>query len=614
MTYSRTQKIPSNSDLRKEGRKEVTLQSDCLASKEEKNNVKEMRFIAALLTTTTAITTIRLSLASNNSVTLAAAFLPFGRQNVGNVHKIPRDFPKRRQKYTTLTGSSFFPTTGRTVVHYEIIDSCKTFLSQKQQQEEEDDDEMVGDDKHAGEISTIGTCVLSNAFYKLEQNYRGKYVNKPQKRISREIIQLFQSVQNRQALEALTCELVDSVTVSRAGEEMSLTKWMLPTDQTFLINLLGSRHCYDAMMKLLRHFTKHLSVRDAQYAYTAAIRSFSQSSNESIRVRAIDLIDEMDARGIPPNSYVFTAAFLSVDGGKAAMQLLKKAQTYQDDGHVEIGVHLYNACIHACSRQCGGKNGWQNALALFRREMPRRGIQPNEDTYASLLHACANAGQLRVVFTILDEMRKSESRRYLSSNGNKIWSAILRACATAGDGTMAMQIMKQMLQSGIQPSTLDCNSVLAALAKESRETGSGSVAVALEFLERLQGGDLVRFFFEDGECPMGEGVGMINVDVPIDIISINTVLKAFANAGDDVGAKLLMDRLRRGEFMGALDANTGKRFAIHPDIISYNTVLSVCPNSQEAIDIMNEVSTFVWFSESMDTHIVHIRYSQTKRP
>jgi pentatricopeptide repeat domain (PPR motif) len=35
----------------------------------------------------------------------------------------------------------------------------------------------------------------------------------------------------------------------------------------------------------------------------------------------------------------------------------------------------------------------------------------------------------------------------------------VRACATAGDGSMAIEIMKQMLQSRIQPNIMDCNSV-----------------------------------------------------------------------------------------------------------------------------------------------------------
>ncbi|WP_289460216.1 hypothetical protein, partial [Klebsiella pneumoniae] len=71
-------------------------------------------------------------------------------------------------------------------------------------------------------------------------------------------------------------------------------------------------------------------------------------------------------------------------------------------------------------------------------------------------------------------------------------------------------------------------------------------------------------------------IGIVNA--PIDIVSVNTVLKAYANSGDYAGAKTLFERLRWGDFVGVWDANTGKRFPLHPDIISYNTLLCVCQN------------------------------------
>jgi len=560
-------------------------------------------FIASLFITTPTCTTtimILLSLACilPNVTAFASAsvsFLPpyHRRTDASNL----RHHGRKRQTFTPILWS--FPTTTITTKHATTITTIISTTKATGMQLFEAPDRWKSSQQGSG--SEIGSgsgsgdqsvergeriSVVSNSFQKIEQSARGKY-DKPQKWISHEIIKLFQSIRNqRRSLEGLTRELIDAVTTSRNGEStMFLTELMIPADQTSLIGLLGSKDCHESMLKLLRHCTNKMSIRDAQYAYTAAIRSLAQSSSENIRRQAIGLIDEMNANGIPPNTYTFTAAFLSVGGGKASMQLLNKAQD-EYKGHVDSDIHLYNACIHACSR-CGkdGKNGWKNALALFRREMPRKGIQPNEHTYASLLHACANAGQYRVVFTILDEMRKSESGKFLSCS-NQIWSAILRACATAGDGAMAMEIMKQMIQSAIYPNTLDCNSVLAALAKESCETDGTAAVVALDFLEHVQMGRVVSFFFKNEECPSG---GVVTEDVSIDIISVNTVLKAYANSGDYMGTKLLLERLRRGEFVGALNANTGKRFAIHPDIISYNTLLSVCPNPQDAIDIMNEI-------------------------
>ena len=72
-----------------------------------------------------------------------------------------------------------------------------------------------------------------------------------------------------------------------------------------------------------------------------------------------------------------------------------------------------------------------------------------------------------------------------------------------------------------------------------------------------------------------------------DLVSVNTVLTSFVKSANFTAAKHFFGRLKRGEFMyNRLDS----RAVIRPDVISYNSLLSVCNNSNEAKIIMQEVS------------------------
>ena len=207
------------------------------------------------------------------------------------------------------------------------------------------------------------------------------------------IFESFRAVENVDQLN----RMVDDVLGKLDNEEAIISA----RDVTNLVRLLGARQAYDAMLKFVRHPSTHPTV----FSYTAAVASLAQSTNPKYRSLSASLLDEMDNLGIQPNTYTFTAVLLGVNGGKGAMKMMKRARQYES---VDINCFLYNAAIHACSRNPGhvgasaagaatgtavNNDGWQTALSLF-RQMKKEQIRPTEQTYASLLHACGKSGQV----------------------------------------------------------------------------------------------------------------------------------------------------------------------------------------------------------------------------
>ncbi len=436
----------------------------------------------------------------------------------------------------------------------------------------------------------------------LEQKIRGRKLSSKggDRYASQQILIKFEAeTRNKRRLENLVDELVASETHDKDGSPVSLSSLVIPRDQSNLIRLLGAKGSYSSMLKLLRHFHKGKNEnggsQNGVYAYTAAITALAQSSNPRWKSQAVGLLDEMDELSILPNTFTFTAVFLAINGGKAAVEILQRAKRYPKT--VEIGVHVYNSAIHACSRQDTGNstNGWQTALMLF-RQMPRDKVKPNEQTYASLLHALAKSGQLKVALSIFDEMKNTLG--IAKGSSNKVWGAALRACATAGDGKKAMDLLKDMLQEGMNPNTLHYNSVLSALAKE------GSDLLALELLERIQD-DSVHELFPELEIPhhVYSGSGAMP-----DLISINTVMSSFVSSKSYLGAKGFLNRVKRGEFKFRRGDD---RAIIRPDIISYNSLLSACQDPQEAFSLIREVRNErcnIFHQSKYKPHLTFINY------
>lgn len=353
-----------------------------------------------------------------------------------------------------------------------------------------------------------------------------------------------------------------------------------PREETELVRLLGKRNAYDSMLSFLPFSRRKTST------YTAAMSALSKSRNSTLRSRALKLLDEMDDIGVKPTSYTFAALFSSIDGALATTKLLERIRQY-DSTDV---LHVYNAAILACSRVPSSERSqvnrdpstsWQTALNIY-FEMRKAGIAPNLQSYGSLLHVCAQSGQVRIALSLLEEMRN----RGLKPNA-KVWGAALNVCAKAGDCHEATRLMSEMQRDGVNPNTRHLSSLLSALAKVGQDE------MAMEILEGMQQSKEMTLYLNDTLLQLRPA--------PPNIVAINTVLKAFANTGNYEGAKMLLERMKLGEYFsidgygnhqpGSGVSSPDQNNVIYPDAISYNTVLSACRDSREAKCLVKEVST-----------------------
>ena len=401
---------------------------------------------------------------------------------------------------------------------------------------------------------------------------------KSDKFISRQIMKLFQK-SRRQSYADLMDELLSykiQIPTSNGENAVFMVQFMTPRDQSDLIRLLGKSKLYQQIIDFLKHLNG--SKNDKIYSYTTAILALSSSK---FKKRAIQLLDEMEQQQIIPNTYTYTAAFLSLDDATECIDLLSRARRQGRTYKGLVNVHLYNAAIHSCSRD--KIYGYHYAISIF-RQMPRDNIKPNSQTFASLLHVCAQSNKLKIALAIFDEMMHTPGIDMLRAD--KAWLAMLEACAFAKNGGKAMEVLEKMLimcGNRALPNILHFNTVLSALAKEGRHETASSL------LDHMHNGTLSHIF---------PGIGITFDKYFIDLVSINTVLSSFAKSKDFEGANALFHKLKNGDFK-SLDQND-EIIVLKPDIISYNTLLSICQNPEDAKSIVMEVRmrcyiTHKWF-------------------
>jgi pentatricopeptide repeat protein len=184
-------------------------------------------------------------------------------------------------------------------------------------------------------------------------------------------------------------------------------------------------------------------------SYSAAISACEKAGKHQ---SALDLLKEMDTKGIQPNVISYSAAISACEkAGKhqSALDLLRE----MDTKGIQPDVISYSAAISACEK--AGKH--QSALDLL-REMDTKGIQPDVISYSAAISACEKAGKHQSALDLLKEMDTKGIQPNVIS-----YSAAISACEKAGKHQSALDLLKEMDTKGIQPNVISYSSVLECL-------------------------------------------------------------------------------------------------------------------------------------------------------
>lgn len=167
------------------------------------------------------------------------------------------------------------------------------------------------------------------------------------------------------------------------------------------------------------------------------------------------LVARMRANGCVPNVVVYSAL---LDGAcscgdlVAAMQLLDEMESELDDGCAP------NAVTYTCLIKCLCEKGrLEEALGILDR-MGRRGCRPNRVTVSTIVNGFCAQGKVGGAYELIERLVGDGS-----VSSEDCYSLLVVCLLRVGNIQEAEEIMTGMLERGISPSGVACNSLLREL-------------------------------------------------------------------------------------------------------------------------------------------------------
>lgn len=151
---------------------------------------------------------------------------------------------------------------------------------------------------------------------------------------------------------------------------------------------------------------------------------------------------------------------------QAALSLLE--QMTQNDTVVDPNIVTYNAAILACAEGLDIDKAFQ-----LWDDLKKRGLEPTEVTYGSLMLACERVGSVKGTSQIFHAMQEQPETIDGSATTERIqpneiiYGTAISCCRKAGQPERTIALFRKMINDGLAPNVATFNTVLMALTENS---------------------------------------------------------------------------------------------------------------------------------------------------
>lgn len=142
----------------------------------------------------------------------------------------------------------------------------------------------------------------------------------------------------------------------------------------------------DELAKEVRHS------KPTSAMYTYLLNGLAHSANEEAGTKALKLLQEMQAKGIPTTgeSYAFAVDAWAQPGSRDAGEMAEQLMKEMLKCNIQPTAETYKACMNAWAKSGAFEAGEMAEKLLL--EMQTKGIKPSTETYTIVLDAWARAG------------------------------------------------------------------------------------------------------------------------------------------------------------------------------------------------------------------------------
>ncbi|CAK0895180.1 unnamed protein product [Prorocentrum cordatum] len=294
---------------------------------------------------------------------------------------------------------------------------------------------------------------------------------------------------------------------------------------------------------------------------------------------ALRLLDEMKAKGIPPDVITYSTLISACEKGKQTGRALELFEQMQTEGIVP-DVITYNTAISACEKGRQSTRAWQ----LF-EQMQKQGLSPNVITYNTLISACEKGKQTAQAFSLFQRMQLEGLRPDVIT-----YNALISACEKGKRAEQALVLFERMRGEGVTPSVVTYSALISACEK-GRLTNR-ALALWDEMKEQGLAPNVITYSALISACEKGKQVDkalevfheMRLRGVAPDIVTYNALISACEKCCCLKQALEVFDEM--------------KARRVTPNVITYSALISACENSKQL------EKAFALFEEMMQQGVV----------
>ena len=392
------------------------------------------------------------------------------------------------------------------------------------------------------------------------------------------------------------------------------------------INQSGIEWTTEMRNSLLNMYAKCGSLGDARtvfdsihsrdvISWNAMIAGYGKNGNAK---ESLELFNQMQQSRVQPDHFTYTVA-LSACADLVSLSLGKEIHSQIDQSGIEWTTEMKNSLLNMYAK-CGSMDdartvfdsihsrsvvSWnamitgygqnrntKEALELF-KQMQQSGVQPNYVTYTVALSACADLVALSLGKEIHSQINQSgiewttemknsllnmyakcgslnDARTVFDSIHSRdviSWNAMITGYGKNGNGKEALELFKQMQQSGVQPNRVTYAIVLSACAdlvalSLGKEVHSQINQSGIEWTTEMKN-SLLNMYAKCGS--MNDARTVFDSIHSRDVISWNAMITGYGQNGNGKEAIELFKQMEKEK--------------IQPDSVTFAALLNACSHS-----------------------------------
>lgn len=182
----------------------------------------------------------------------------------------------------------------------------------------------------------------------------------------------------------------------------------------------------------------------------AVLSQMAAALRERDADRAVSVYKLAVERGLTPDAHCCSSLIKAYGMKKQADKALEVVRMMLELG-VAPDLVTYNAAMDACEK--GNKP--QEALKLFREELPKRGLAPDIFTYTVLINLHGKRGELAEALALFEEAVARGLQPELPA-----FTAVIKAAVKKDDMATALALLRRVFDAGLSPDTRLYNTLI----------------------------------------------------------------------------------------------------------------------------------------------------------